>query len=91
MVGLDVVMLVVLMQFWFRFVNKVCTAIVPGLTKYYEVKVITKDIPAVVASYNILKRGFKAGAIIMFVPNWIIIPHFFSGESNNSFHSHFFG
>ena len=59
MVGVDVVILVLIIPFWFRLGNKVGTVIGPGITKYYELKVIPERSPSVVYSYNILKRSCK--------------------------------
>ena len=62
-------MLVVLMLFCFRLVNKVGVVIGPGLTKYPGLKVMLQGSPNVEASYNILKRICKAGTMSMLVPN----------------------
>ena len=55
----NVVMSVVFVPFWFRLVNKVGVIMGPGLTKYYEVQVMSEGSPSVVDLYNILKLVVK--------------------------------
>ena len=44
--------MVVLIPFCFRLVNKCGIVIVPGLTKYSELKVMLEGTPVIVSSYN---------------------------------------
>ena len=65
MVGGDVGILVVLMQFWFRLVNKVGIVIGSGLTRPSKMKVMSEESPDVVYSYIIFKRNDRAGTMGM--------------------------
>ena len=57
MVGVDVVILVLTIPFWFRLVNKVGTVIGPVITNYSELKVIPEGFTSVMNSYNIFTQS----------------------------------